>query len=45
MYATDVFFSSASLFDGHVTMLMYILEDLEKLGVTEFIQFVWDKDL
>lgn len=25
-------------------MFMYIVEDLEKFGVTEFIQFVLDKD-
>ena len=34
----------ASLFRVHVTMFMYIVEDLEKFGVTEFIQFVLDKD-
>ena len=49
MYATDVSFCvcvcvCASLFCIHVTMFMYIVEDLEKFGVTEFIQFVLDKD-
>ena len=49
MYATDVSFFfcvcvCASLFRVHVTMFMYIVEDLEKFGVTEFIQFVLDKD-
>ena len=34
----------ASLFCVHVSMFMYIVEDLEKFGVTEFIQFVLDED-
>ena len=34
----------ASLFRVHVSMFMYIVEDLEKFGLTEFIQFVLDED-
>ena len=46
MQQTSPFFVCvcASLFCVHVTMFMYIVEDLEKFGVTEFIQFVLDKD-